>query len=111
MPAYKVLIDDNFHYMDESERIEHGVFATAADAIAACQRIVEDSLRDLLEPGMTPTELHVAYTLFGSDPFIVSVDGAERVDFSAWTYAQGRSAAIAEGDRHPPASPSPARNG
>src|SRR5262249_23762507 len=33
MPAYKVLIDDNFHYMDESERVEHGVFTSRAEAI------------------------------------------------------------------------------
>jgi hypothetical protein len=30
--AYQVLIDDNFHYQDESERVKHGVFATPEEA-------------------------------------------------------------------------------
>ena len=27
MPYYRVLINDNAHFMDESERSDHGVFA------------------------------------------------------------------------------------
>jgi hypothetical protein len=34
--SYQVLIDDNFHYQDESERVKHGVFATSEEAVAAC---------------------------------------------------------------------------
>jgi len=36
MPNYRVLINDNAHYMDESERADHGIFANADEAIAAC---------------------------------------------------------------------------
>ena len=35
MPYYRVLINDNAHFMDESERTDHGVFADADEAIAA----------------------------------------------------------------------------
>jgi hypothetical protein len=33
MPNYRVLINDNAHYMDESERADHGVFCDADGAI------------------------------------------------------------------------------
>jgi hypothetical protein len=63
--GYKVLIDDNFHFMDESERIQHGVFATADEAIAACKLIVDECLKPMLQPGMTATALYVQYKGFG----------------------------------------------
>jgi hypothetical protein len=47
LSRYKVIVDDNFHYMDESERYEHGVFATAEEAIAACKRIVDEDLGNI----------------------------------------------------------------
>ena len=43
---YTLLCDDNFHYMDETERIVLGQFDTAQAAIAAARRVVE---RDLSE--------------------------------------------------------------
>jgi hypothetical protein len=39
--AYWVLIDDNFHYQDESERIAYDQFETTDEAVAACRAIVE----------------------------------------------------------------------
>jgi hypothetical protein len=89
---YKVLVDDNFDYMDQDKRYEHGVFPTAEEAIAACKRIVDSNLNDFMQPGMTASELYGAYTGFGDDPFIVCVNAAdERVRFSAWDYAEERS--------------------
>ena len=44
MSSYKVLVDDNFDYMDQDKRHEHGVFPTAEEAIAACKRIVDLNL-------------------------------------------------------------------
>ena len=38
---YSVYVDDNYHYMDESERYKKGDYATLDEAIAAC------STRDL----------------------------------------------------------------
>ena len=28
MPQYRDMVDDNFHYMDENERYEHGTYDT-----------------------------------------------------------------------------------
>jgi hypothetical protein len=98
MPRYKVLVDDNFHYHDPNDRRLHGVYETAAEAIAACRAIVEKSLEEEGRPGISAESLYERYTSFGDDPFIV-VDGADadaRVTFSAWSYAKERCGAICE---------------
>jgi hypothetical protein len=43
---YTLLCDDNFHFMDETERITLGQFDSAEAAFAAARRVVD---RDLLE--------------------------------------------------------------
>ncbi len=78
MPSYKVLINDNAHYMDESERADHGVFANADEAVAACKKIVDD-------------DLNAMWNAFGPDPIVVPLNPNDPcVRFSAWTYAKGR---------------------
>ena len=90
---YTVLVDENSHYQDESERYEHGTFATYDEAIAACQQIVDEFLALQYHPGMTAEELYHLYTTFGEDPFIRSDDPAPSARssiFSAWEYARLR---------------------
>jgi hypothetical protein len=91
MTRYRVLIDDNFHYMDESERVLHDEFGTLDEALCACRSIVNDFLEGAYKPGMSSSELYELYVAFGDDPFIVPVDpqGA-RSGFSAWEYARER---------------------
>lgn len=91
---YVVFIDDNFHYMDESERYRHGEFATCDEAIAACQKIVDAYLESAYKPGMTAAELFTSYTFFGEDPFIRTDD--EQCKFSARTYASARCQAMVD---------------
>jgi hypothetical protein len=93
--AYQVLIDDNFHYQDESERMKHGVFATPEEAVAACRSIVDGYLTDAFRPDMTADALLESYTMFGEDPFVVpDSPEAAPVKFSAWDYACQRCAEI-----------------
>jgi hypothetical protein len=86
---YRVMVDDNYHYQDLDERYEHGVFEDAEAALQACRRIVEASLSEQLEAGMTADELYGRYTMFGEDPFILTLEG-DAVTFSAWDYARER---------------------
>ncbi|PJG53072.1 hypothetical protein CVM73_22075 [Bradyrhizobium forestalis] len=96
--GYQVLIDDNFHYQDESERVKHGVFGTPEEAIAACRSIVDEYLIDAFKPGMTADALFESYTLFGEDPFIIPDNPADAsAKFSAWDYARQRCSEIAAG--------------
>jgi hypothetical protein len=97
---YTVLVDDNFHYMDESARHRMGSFDTLDDAIAACKRVVDEWLEDSRKPEMTAGELYGMYQMFGEDPFIVS-EGNRSVLFSAWEYAKKRCEEICGGSEKP----------
>jgi hypothetical protein len=90
---FRVLVDDNFHYMDESERYEIGPYPTAEAALVAARSIVDNYLESAYRPGMTAEQLFESYASFGEDPFIVA-EGAEKVAFSAWTYAKERCGAL-----------------
>jgi hypothetical protein len=94
MSNYRVMVDDNFHYMDKDERAEAGTFVTADEAVAVCRGIVDDSLSHLLAPGMTANTLLAQYRLFGDDPFIVATGDSQPAKFSAWDYAEARAAEI-----------------
>jgi len=96
MAGYRVMIDDNFHYMDGDERVEYGSFATAAEAIAESERLVDASLTGLQRPGMTVEQLLAQYHSFGEDPFVLAPPGADTVRFSAWDYAARRATELTE---------------
>jgi hypothetical protein len=93
-PQYTVMVDDNFHYMDQDERWQYGTFASADEAIAACRHLVEQSLTEHYKPGMTAGELCAQYTSFGDDPFVIAPEGCEKVSFSARDYASERAEAM-----------------
>ena len=91
MPKCRVLMNENARYMDESERSDHGVFANADEAIAACKAMVDDELNTMQKPGMTAKELYRLYVAFGPDPFVLPLNPkAPDVEFSAWAYAKER---------------------
>ena len=71
---YEVYVDDNFHYMDESERYKLGEFETCEEAVAACKKIVDEFLEQGYTKGVSFKELYEGYIGFGEDPFIVSGD-------------------------------------
>ena len=78
---YTVYVDDNFHYMDESERYKKGDFATLDEAIAACKQMVDEFLKDETDHDATAAERYAQYTGFGPDPFIVTDDPEAAVTF------------------------------
>jgi hypothetical protein len=56
-----VFIDDNFDYQNESERVTHGVFETADEALAACRHIVDEFLIDAFKPCMSERDVYDCY--------------------------------------------------
>jgi hypothetical protein len=95
MPRYKVLVDDNFHYMESDARREQGTYETVEEALAVCRGIVDRLLAENCEPGVSAEALYEHYVSFGEDPFIVVLDGVDdRAKFSAWSYAKGRFRAM-----------------
>lgn len=89
--AYRVMVDDNFHHMDEDERYELGTFRTSDAALEAARRVVDEFLLSAYVPGRTADQLFAIYVAYGEDPFILS-EGVEKVSFSAWGYARERCA-------------------
>ena len=89
---YTLYVDDNFHYMDESERYTYGEFDTREEAVAAAKKIIDEFLDPVYEPWMTAKEMYEGYVMFGEDPFIVPDDPADH--FSAWGYAKERCAML-----------------
>ncbi|MFZ0716837.1 hypothetical protein [Mycobacterium sp.] len=93
--AFEVLVDDNFHAYDESERYSHGLYDTLEEAIAVCRAIVDRDLANQYEPGMTADRLYQRYTSFGDDPWIKDTEHpggpSPRAPFSAWSYAEQQS--------------------
>ena len=78
---YKVFIDDNYHYMDESERYAAGSYDSLEEAVTKCKELTIKSLRDLYEKGITPEKLKAQWSMFGEDPYVFGGDGG--VPFSA----------------------------
>jgi hypothetical protein len=78
---YKVYVDDNYHYMDEDERVTAGSYDSLEEALAKCREIVIRSLNDFYEKGITPEKLSAQWSMFGEDPFVVGGGGS--VPFSA----------------------------
>ena len=64
MTKYVVMVDDNFHFADESERYEAGEFDTYEEAEALCREIVQKSLKE------SGYDLE-GWKHYGDSPFIV----------------------------------------
>ncbi len=94
MCNYTVLVDDNFHYMDEGEQYQLGKFDSCETAVAACKRIVDDFLLSSLETPRSQDALWGLFTAFGDSPLIVTADSSCK--FSAWDYARQRCATLAQ---------------
>ena len=92
----RVLVDDNFHYMDESERYQLGVFDTVEEAVSKCREIIDADLAHMAKqakPGLSPEALYELYMRFGEDPFIICEGAADKEAaraWSAWDYAKSR---------------------
>jgi hypothetical protein len=78
---FKIFVDDNFHYMDESERYAAGSYNSLEEAIGQCKELTIKSLKDLYEKGITPEKLQTQWLMFGEDPYVFGGSGA--VPFSA----------------------------
>lgn len=89
---YRLVIYDNFHYMDESEVYESGSYETYDDAVAAAKAIMREFLHSAHKPGMSANELHEIYVGFGEDPTVAPSDTEPR--FSAWDFAKAECAEI-----------------
>jgi len=96
MKKYTVFVDDNFHYMDESERYKFREFDSCEEAVNACKKIVDEYFENI-QGKKTFKDLWDGYTSFGEDPYIVSDDN--ECSFSAWDYARMRCKELSSKDK------------
>ena len=94
-PTYKVLVNDNTHYMDEDQQRVVGEFANCQDAVVVCQQVVDRFLRKHYRTGMPAEQLLRSYKGWGEDAWILTTD--KDCKFSAWTYAERRCMEICGG--------------
>jgi hypothetical protein len=95
---YRVVVADNFHYMEDDKNAGAGVFESYDAAVAACREIVDRSLAWHHRPGMTAARLYDTYIDFGDDPFVAAIGDAPLGEkFSAWAYAERRCGEICGG--------------
>ena len=91
MNAYDwtVYVDDNFHFMDETERYIEGNFSTYDAAVATCRNIIDRFL--LSTEAATAEALYDLYKMFGEDPWIEGpIPCREGQSFRAFDYALRR---------------------
>jgi hypothetical protein len=86
--GYRVMVDDNFHYMDERYRECAGTFDNYEDALGLAQKITFESV--VSNESSTAAETFQKYKDFGKDPFIQPFGEAEppEENYSAWTTAE-----------------------
>jgi hypothetical protein len=92
--GYKVYVADNWG-AGEQPACQRREYASIADALAACESIIDSSLSEFMKPGMSADELWSAYAQFGDDAFIIS-SGVEPIEFSGWDYAKQRCHALTQ---------------
>lgn len=91
---YVVMVASNARYMDDDAAYEDGEFADCEEAMARSRKIVDTSLEELHDDGMTADELLTMYRQFGEDPYVVAPDDPD-CQFSAREYAVERASTIA----------------
>ena len=90
----QVFYDENSAYQDPDARSRGTTYATVAEAIAECQRMVDADLDEVRKPGMASDAILAQWQMWGRDPFIIGGPEAGKVTFSAWAYAAIKAATL-----------------
>jgi hypothetical protein len=97
--CYIVVVDDNYHYMDEDERYVVGIYEDCESAVAQCKEMVDEHILKSFNGHETEKAIWDDYMSFGEDPWIISF-GSEKCSFSAWNYAKEKiKQLLAESER------------
>jgi len=95
--GWRVMVSDNFDFMDEDEPAScAGSYPTYDEAVARAKGIVEASIRN--SQGSTADEIYDHFMSFGDDPFILAPAGTKPPEplFSSWDYAKELAGIVAK---------------
>ena len=70
MVFYKVIVDENFHFMDEDESCTAAEYTSAEEAGVHCKKIIDDYLDRVHKSGMSANDLWRSWSGFGESPRI-----------------------------------------
>ena len=97
---FQVIVEDNYHYMEDDDRRVVGTFDTYEKALAAARKIVTNSVKHCAEDKRDAGEIHACYVMFGEDAWILPTpEGVE--SFSGRTFAQSVAEGLADGAGQP----------
>ena len=83
---YRLVVYDNFHYMDDDEPYEKGEYETYELALADAKSMIESFLEFNWKNGMTPDQLIDVFNDFGEEPTIIPRNNDNGEIFSARKY-------------------------
>jgi hypothetical protein len=94
--GWRVMVSDNFDFMDDDAPSCAGSYPTYEDALARAKGIVEASIKN--SQGTTADEIYDHYTSFGDDAFILAPAGTKQPEslFSSWNYAEELAGKVAK---------------
>lgn len=92
---YTLVIGDNFHRQDPEHEYDGGTYETAEAALAAARRVIDRSLIECWEPGMSAKRLYERFSAFGEITYIHPSGGGAKPEFHPWEYARARAEEIA----------------
>jgi hypothetical protein len=75
----------------ERRPLNHGVFASAADALAAARLVIESNLSLSLTAGLSAADAFDAWRQYGDVPAIIPRGGAAPIEFDPFTFARERA--------------------
>lgn len=85
---YRLVVYDNFHYMDDDEPYQKGEYETYELALADAKAMVESFLEFNWKTGMTPDQLIDVFNDFGEEPTIIPRNNDNGEIFSARKYVK-----------------------
>ncbi len=85
---YRLVVYDNFHYMDDDEPYEKGEYETYELALADAKLMIESFLEFNWKNGMTPDQLIDVFNDFGEEPTIIPRNNDNGEIFSARKYVK-----------------------
>jgi hypothetical protein len=75
----------------ERQPLTQGVFASAADALAAARKVIESNLSLSLTAGLSAADAFDEWRQFGDVPTIIACGGAMPIEFDPFSYARERA--------------------
>ena len=75
----------------ERRPLSHGMFASAADALAAARLVIESNLSLSLTAGLSAADAFDEWSQYGDVPTITARGGAAPIEFDPFVFARERA--------------------